>query len=53
MIPVRNYLLESRIVHGRIVLTLIGASLMVVLLVMRVGYLQVSQHTRFAELGAE
>ncbi len=50
MIPVRNYLLESRIVHGRIVLTFIGVLLLAVLLILRVGYLQTSQHLRFAEL---
>ena len=50
MIPVRNYLLESRIVHGRIVLTFIGVILLAILLVVRVGYLQVTQHSRFSEL---
>jgi len=50
MIPVRNYLLESRIVHGRIVLTFVGVILLALLLIVRVGYLQVSQHSRFAEL---
>ncbi len=50
MIPVRNYLLESQIVHGRIVLTSVGIILMALLLVFRVGYLQTSQHQRFAKL---
>ncbi len=50
MIPVRNYLLESRIVHGRIVLTFIGIVILALLLVIRIGYLQTSQHARFAQL---
>lgn len=50
MIPIRNYLLESRIVHGRIVLTFFIIALLALLLIVRVGYLQVSQHSRFAEL---
>ena len=50
MIPVRNYLLESRIVHGRIVLTFGIVIALSLLLVFRVGYLQTSQHARFASL---
>lgn len=53
MIPVRNYLLESRIVHGRILITFIGVLLLGLLLVFRVGFLQTTQHSRFAELAQE
>ena len=50
MIPVRNYLLESKIVHGRIVLTLVGVALLTLVLLMRIGYLQTAEHGRFATL---
>ncbi len=53
MIPIRNYLLESRIVHGRIVLMFFVIIVLALLLVVRVGYLQVSQHSRFAELAQD
>ena len=50
MIPVRDYLLESRIVHGRIVLTLVGVSILALVLFFRVGYLQTVEYARFAKL---
>lgn len=50
MIPVRNYLLESRIVHGRIVLMFIVMMMMAFLLIFRVGYLQTTQYQRFSQL---
>jgi penicillin-binding protein 2 len=50
MIPVRDYLNESRLIHGRIIF-LIGAVLVLtLLLVIRLGYLQIYQHERFSTL---
>lgn len=53
MIPVRNYLLESRIVHNRIVLTFGIVVVLSLLLVLRIGYLQVTQHARFYKLAQD
>ncbi|MGI9318851.1 MAG: penicillin-binding protein 2 [bacterium] len=53
MIPVRNYLLESRIVHSRIVLTFGIVVVLSLLLVLRIGYLQITQHLRFYELAQD
>lgn len=53
MIPVRNYLLESRIVHNRIVLTFGIVIVLSLLLVIRIGYLQVTQHSRFYKLAQD
>ena len=53
MIPVRNYLLESKIVHGRIVLMLVGVVMLALILLLRVGYLQTAEHGRFAKLAQD
>ena len=53
MIPVRNYLLESRIIHNRIVLTFGIVFVLSLILVLRIGYLQINQHSRFYELAQD
>ena len=53
MIPVRNYLLESRIIHNRIVLTFGIVVVLSLILVLRIGYLQINQHARFYELAQD
>lgn len=53
MIPVRNYLLESRIIHSRIVLTFGIVVALSLVLVLRIGYLQINQHHRFFELAQD
>ena len=50
MIPVRDYLNESRLVHSRILALLIVVVLLALALVVRLGYLQIAQYERFATL---
>ena len=50
MIPIRDYLKETRVVHGRIIF-LVGIVLcLVIVLVARLAYLQIYQHQRFSTL---
>jgi penicillin-binding protein 2 len=50
MIPVRNYLLESKVVHGRIIFVFALVAVLALILVVRLGYLQIYQHQRFTTL---
>lgn len=50
MIPAHNYQLEGRIVRARIVLMFIITIVLCVVLILRVGYLQIAQHQKFSEL---
>ncbi|MEM7196074.1 MAG: penicillin-binding protein 2 [Pseudomonadota bacterium] len=50
MIPVRDYLVESRIVHGRLIFMLVFVTVLTIILCGRMVYLQVVQHNRFYEL---
>ena len=50
MIPVRDYLRESKVVHNRIVVVSCIVTILGILLVLRLGYLQIVQHERFSTL---
>ena len=50
MSPIRNQLLENRNAYNRIVVTCVAIVLLALVLAIRVGYLQISQHARFDEL---
>jgi penicillin-binding protein 2 len=50
MIPVRNYLLESKVIHGRIIFVFGLVAILALILVVRLGYLQIYQHQRFTTL---
>ena len=50
MIPVRDYLLESRLVHGRIIFIFGIVVVLTTILVARLAYIQTSQHKRFSIL---
>ncbi len=50
MIPIKNYLMESRIVHRRLAFMFALVLLMMLVLVGRLGYLQISQYERLSEL---
>ncbi len=50
MIPVRDYLKESKIIHNRIVFLFGFVSLMALILIVRLIHLQISQHQHFSTL---
>ncbi|NKB77330.1 MAG: penicillin-binding protein 2 [Gammaproteobacteria bacterium] len=50
MIPVRDYLKESKIIHNRIIFLFGFVSLLALILVARLVHLQVSQHQHFSTL---
>ena len=50
MIPVRDYLKESKIIHNRIIFLVGFVSFLTLVLVVRLVHLQVSQHQRFSTL---
>jgi penicillin-binding protein 2 len=50
MIPVRDYLRESKVVHNRIAVVSCIVTILGILLVLRLGYLQIVQHERFSTL---
>ena len=50
MIPVRDFLRESQLVHGRIIIVFAIVTVLITLLVIRMGYLQIAQHERFSTL---
>ena len=50
MIPVRDYLVESRIIHGRLVFIFGVVVVLTLLLIGRLVFLQVAQHSRFDAL---
>ena len=50
MTPIRNYLQENRYGYNRIVVMFVAVGLLALVLAVRVGYLQISQHDRFEEL---
>ena len=50
MIPVRDYLNESRLIHGRIIFLIGTVLLLTLLLIIRLGYLQIYQYERFSTL---
>ena len=50
MIPVRDYLNESRLIHGRIVFLIGVVLILTALLIGRLGYLQIYQYQRFSTL---
>ncbi|MEA3290786.1 MAG: penicillin-binding protein 2, partial [Pseudomonadota bacterium] len=47
---VRDYLLETRVVHSRIILSLVLVGLLLLVLIGRLHHLQVTQHDRFVTL---
>jgi penicillin-binding protein 2 len=53
MIPVRDYLLESRIVHRRIIFIFGVVTVLTAILIARLTYIQTSQHQRFSTLAQE
>jgi len=53
MIPVRNYLQESRLVHGRIIFIFGIVVVLTTILVARLTYIQSSQHQRFSILAQD
>ncbi len=50
MISIRNHPLERKIVQGRIIFIVGLISILVILLVLRLGYLQIYQHQKFITL---
>lgn len=50
MIPVRDYLNESRVIQGRIIFVIGVVLLLILLLVWRLAYLQIYQYQRFTTL---
>ncbi len=50
MLPVRDYLKESRVVQGRIIFLFVIVICLLITLVFRLAYLQIFQHERFATL---
>ena len=50
MIPIRDYLNESRLIHGRILFLIATVVVLLALLVWRLGYLQIYQYQKFSTL---
>ena len=50
MIPVRDYLHESRVIHGRIIFVVGIVVFLTILLIIRLSYLQVFQYQKFSTL---
>ena len=50
MMPIRDYLLERKVVQGRIIFVCGLITILVILLVLRLGYLQIHQHQKFTTL---
>lgn len=50
MIPLRNYSIEKKVVQGRIILVVGMVLMLIVLLLLRLGYLQIYQHQKFTTL---
>ena len=50
MIPIRDYLKESEVIHGRILFLFGFVTILALILIVRLAYLQISQHERFSTL---